>query len=734
MTHFDQLLTEATGLYHQGRYREALAAVQALLAQRPDHAAALNIAAISVQQLGDLAAAEGYFRRAIAVQPNYSDAHNNLGILLDALGRTADAIEAYRHALAHNPRSVWARVNLGRIAQREGRPDEAERAYREALAVYPNFGPALFNLGNVLRETEQMTEAEAVYARLLAHVPNHVDAHNNLGLLFGATGRLEQAEASYRTALAIDPNDANAACNLGLLLHRLGGLDEAERIYASALRAHPDHAVTWNNYGNLLADRKKFEQAGRAYAAAVARDPKYGHALGKLMLMQRMICDWSNLGAVDAQIAHLAETENDHGLGPFEMLVLPSQTAASHRRIAARYAVSLHGAALARPPLVERRARPRERLRIGYVSSDYSDHATTWLFAGVLEAHDRQHVSVHCYSTAIPVYDASRQRVIDACDHFVDLHLMSDQAAAALIVADKVDILVDLKGYTQNDRLGIQALRPAPVVVSWLGYPGTLGDARLADYVIGDAIVTPLEKAADYSEILALMPHCYQPNDRGRAIGPRPTRAEAGLPEDAFVFCNFNRSHKISPETFDLWYRLLRHVPGSVLWLLEPCPSAIDNLRREANRRGISAQQLIFAKPLPQTPHLGRLQLADFAIDTFPYTSHTTASDALWAGVPLATKIGETFASRVAASLLTNVGLPELIVTDDESYFALVCDLVDNPTKLAELRRKLARNRLTTPLFDTTRFAAYLLRLFQAIWNQEERGTRGPITIAPAAD
>src|SRR5262249_12941885 len=448
--------------------------------------------------------------------------------------------------------------------QREGRPDEAERAFRGGLAIDPNFPPALFNLGNVLRETGRSAEAEAVYAHLLTLQPNDADAHNNMGLLFGDTGRFEQAEASYRTALAINPNDANAACNLGLVLHRLGRLQEAERGYESAARAHPDHPITWNNYGNLLADLKKFEEAGRAYAAAVARDPKYGHALGKLMLMQRKTCDWSKLAEIDAQIAHLAETENAHGVGPFEMLVVPSQTPASHRRIAAQYAASRHGVALAQPPLVDRRARPRERLRIGYVSSDFSDHATVWLFAGVLAAHDRRRVSVHCYSTARPVYDASRRRVIDACEKFVDLHLMSDRAAAQLIVADEIDILVDLKGYTVNDRLGIQALRPVPVVISWLGYPGTLGDARLADYIIGDAIVTPLEKAADYSEILALMPHCYQPNDRGRAIGPRPTRAAAGLPEEGFVFCNFNQSYKISPETFDLWRRLLQHAPGSV--------------------------------------------------------------------------------------------------------------------------------------------------------------------------
>jgi len=314
---------------------------------------------------------------------------------------------------------------------------------------------------------------------------------------------------------------------------------------------------------------------------------------------------------------------------------------------------------------------------------------------------------------------------------FRDIRELSDRAAAALIADDGIDILVDLKGYTQHSRLEITALRPAPVIVSWLGYPGTLGHARLADYLIGDAMVTPPEHAGHFSETLALMPHCYFPTDRQRAIGSKPGRAEAGLPEKGFVFCSFNQSVKFNPASFDVWCRLLSDVPGSVLWLLAPSAPAIANLRREALTRGADADRLIFAPLKPLTEHLGRLQLADLALDTYPYTSHTTGTDALWAGVPLVSRIGDTFVGRVAASLLNTVGLPELVTESWESYFSLAKTLALAPQGLAAIRQKLADRRLTSPLFDTLRFTRDLERLYSRVWQQHLEGRKEIISLAP---
>jgi predicted O-linked N-acetylglucosamine transferase (SPINDLY family) len=316
---------------------------------------------------------------------------------------------------------------------------------------------------------------------------------------------------------------------------------------------------------------------------------------------------------------------------------------------------------------------------------------------------------------------------------FRDLRGLSDEDAARQIAADRIDVLIDLKGYTENMRLGIVAFRPAPVVVSWLGWPGTVGHQRLADYIIGDPTVTPPDVAADYSEALAIMPHCYQSNDRSRTVGPRPTRTEAGLPEEGFVFCSFNQMWKIGPETFSVWCRLLDAVPGSVLWLLDTRDNAGANLRQEAQRRGVDPGRVIFAPTLPYSGHLGRLQLADLVLDVFPYGSHTTASDALWCGVPVVTKIGEIFASRVSASLLNAAGLPELVTTSDNDYFTLALRLAMQPGEIGCLRDRIVATRMSVPLFDTVRFTRDLERLYDEIWKQAMRGKREPITLEPRA-
>jgi predicted O-linked N-acetylglucosamine transferase (SPINDLY family) len=597
------------------------------------------------------------------------------------------------------------------------------------LAINPDFPEALFNLSNLLIATRRLAEAEDLVRHMLRLRPESANAHFNLGCICDATGREREAELAYRAALRLDPRLAGPANNLGLLLHRVGRLAEAEMSYREALRIDSGHAHAWNNLGNLLAELKRPAEAFRAYEKAVTLDPDYSHATGKLLLSSRQLCEWSRISAIEDRIGAMA-TQGKRGLAPFEMLIVPALTGADHRRVARLYAEGVHEATLSLPAIVPGTRRPCGRLRIGYLSSDYCEHATTHLLAGVLEAHDPARAEVFCYSTGRPTLDGARRRIIKACGIFRDFHGVSDEAAARMIAADGIDFLVDLKGYTESARLGIQARRPAPVVVSWLGYPGTLGEPRLADYIIGDPVVTPLEMAGDYSETLALLPHCYQPNDNTRPIGPRITRAQAGLPDDALVLCNFNASYKISPAMFSLWLQVLRQVPDSVLWLLHTSPEVVDNLQREAARHCIAPQRLVFATRLPLAEHLGRLQLADLAVDTFPYTSHTTGSDALWAGVPLATKIGSTFVSRVAASLVSNVGLPELIATNDQDYLALLLGLARDRDRLRKVRERLANSRPSCPLFDTKRFASDLLDLYETIRRQELRGERKPIQLS----
>jgi len=723
------VFSTSVSLLHEGRHAEAIALIEAALPDQTRTAPLLNIAAICHQRMGDLAAAEHTFRLALAAEPTFADVQNNLGLLYAALGRKDEAVLAYQRALELDAGCLSAEVNLGRVFQDNGDLGRAEAAFLSVLAADPNYTVALYNLGNLYKDQGRAEEAEALYRRTLALNRRNPDALVNLGLILGETGRKAEAEAAYLEALSYNAADTNAACNLGLLLHGLGRLAEAEPVYRAALAHAPDHLFILNNLANLLVDLKRPNEAVEAYRAS-ARDPGYAHPFGKLMLTQRMLCDWSDLPATEAAVTDLVRRGDAAGMGPFEMLIIPSLTPRDHRRVAEGFAARAHGEALARQPLVTRAPKPTDRLRIGYISSDFSDHATTWLFNGVLESHDKSVVSVHGFSTGRPVADRGRARSEAASDQFVDLYALSDQAAAQKIAEAGIDILVDLKGYTEENRLGIQARRPAPITVSWLGYPGTLGAPRLADYLIGDPVVTPLSQADAYSETLALMPHCYQPNDDRREIGPPVSRREAGLPDDALVLCNFNRSYKFSPETFALWMRLLRQLPDAVLWVFETNRWATDNLRAEAERGGVAADRLFFAPALSQKDHLGRLQCADIALDTFPYTSHTTGSDALWAGVPLVTKIGPSFASRVAASLLSAVGLPDLIVEDDAAYESLVVDLARDRSALATLRTRVGEARMGSPLFDTRGFARDLERLYRAIWTQEVAGDRRPIALA----
>jgi predicted O-linked N-acetylglucosamine transferase (SPINDLY family) len=496
------------------------------------------------------------------------------------------------------------------------------------------------------------------------------------------------------------------------------------------VRLKPDFPEAHSNLGAALNEQEHLEESLTAYEDAVRLRPGWGSAEAQAVHLKRRLCRWDDLATRAAALRHamVADTALAKGIPPFTMLAsgasAPEQLRCARQWVPHKRFLPVNPALCGPVPYDNA---PR-RLRIGYLSSDFQEHATAFLIAGLLESHDRQAFDVIAYSYGRHD-DSPIRRRLEAAARFVEMGDLSDRAAAAGIHADGIDILVDLKGYTRDARPAILTFRPAPIQVQFLGYPGTMG-TRLVDYLIADRFVVPEAHFRYYDERIVHMPDCYQPNDPRRLVGPTPTRTDAGLPEMGVVFCSFNETYKITPGVFDIWMRLLRSVPGSVLWLLASNRWAPANLRREAEARGVDPRRVIFAPRLPQAAHLGRLSLADLVLDTVPVNAHTTASDALWSSVPLLTCPGETFASRVAGSLLQTMGLPELIMTDLEHYERTACELAERPEMLRALKEKVRERRHTSPLFDAARFARHLEAAYRAMW---ERYADGEVPAAITA-
>ncbi len=436
----------------------------------------------------------------------------------------------------------------------------------------------------------------------------------------------------------------------------------------------------------------------------------------------RDMCEWDEFDASLARMRALLAQDQDGTLPPFLFLSVPGISAAEQRVCSELWVRDRVAASLAeRDSLAFRFPRPAHgKIRIAYFSNDLQDHAAAHLLVETFEAHDRERFEVHGFSFGVDDGKGMRQRLRDSFDVFHDVTALSDLDTARAIHGAGIDILVDLKGFTRGARTGVMMLHPAPVQVNYLGYPGTTGGG-ICDYIITDPFTTPMAAASAYSEAFAYMPHSYFPHGRNSAIGRKPTRAELSLPESGFVFCSFNQAYKITPSRFDLWCRLLDATPGSVLWLLAD-ERAQGNLRGEALRRGILPDRLVFAPHMAQSDHLGRLRNADLVLDTAPYGAHTTASDALWSGVPVISCAGDTFPSRVAGSLLHAVGLPELIVSDEDEYFSLALAFATDPALLDACKAKLHRNRMTTPLFDVADYTVALESLYQTMWERCRTG------------
>ena len=623
-------------------------------------------------------------------------------------------------------------TDLGNERRRAADLTAAVTAYRSALQAFPQDTRALYNLGTALRELGKAEEAERVLHRLVELDSADSDGLFQLGELLLEAGKFNEAAGVLEQAFARSPRNALIGCYLGIARARGGDPRRAVEAFRRALAIEPAYPEALLNLGNAHSLLNEHEEALRcfrqAYRAA-AGNPLFRGAL--LNEMQHS-CDWAGIGELIQLQRESISSQPGEPIHPFHMFSVPT-TRAEQLQCARNFAAHLLRSADGSlpEPAAPRRGAADGRIRIGYFSSDFHEHATAYLVAELIELHDRKRFEVLAYSCGPDTGDPMQTRLRRAFDRFVDLRTRSNAAAAAAIRADGVDILIDLKGYTLDARTEILALRPAPIQVNFLGYPATMG-APFIDYFVVDRFVVPPGHEPDYSEKLVFLPGSYQVNDRKRIAAPAALRQDLGLPPDAFVFCAFQQSYKILPEMFAAWLRVLAATSSSVLWLLESNALAARNLRREAEKAGIESARLIFAPKLAQRSHLARLGAADLYLDTLPCNAHTTASDALWAGLPVLTCAGDTFASRVAGSLLLAVDLPELVTTSLPRYEALAVRLATAPAELRALRERLQRNLQTAPLYDTPRFVRNLELAYEQMWRLQQSGHPSrQIVVAP---
>jgi protein O-GlcNAc transferase len=688
----DQMNELQTALSHHraGRLPEALRIYKRILKRSPDNVGCVYSLAMLYAQQNNYTAAADMFARAARIKPDLVDAHYNLAVALGMSGNYADAALAYEKVLKLDPRHANARNNYATALLHGGRPADALRQYDE----------------------------------LIAQAPAAADAYINRGTARQALKRIDEALADYERAIALKPNFAEAHLNRGNALAELRRSDEALASYQKAIALQPDFADAYNNMANIYSNLGRYEEAVAAYDKGLALQPEDSEARSLRYSAKMQLCDWSNFDIERERL--LAAIERGMVLNPFVALAV-SSSVEDHLRCAKKFSQLRFPAAA---PLWRGEIYRHDRIRLAYVSGDFREHPIAYLTAGMFEHHDRSRFEVTAVSFGPEQERGIRQRLQGAFEHFIDVRTRSDEEIAALLREREIDIAVDLVGFLESARTNVFASRPAPIQVNYIGFPGTLG-ADYYHYVIADPTVLPPEHVASYSEKAAWLPHTYLPTDSTRAVAEvAPTRGELGLPEKGFVFCAFNLSYKINPAVFDIWMRLLREIEGSVLWLREYNAIASRNLRAEAERRGVAAERLVFAPRAPlAADHLARQRQADLFLDTLPYNAHTTATEALWVGLPVLTCLGSSFAGRVAASVNRAVGMAELVTTSLADYEALALKIARDPALCAELKQKLARNRQILPLFDTALFTRHIETAYTTMWQAYQDG-RPPADFA----
>jgi len=738
------------------QFQAALESYDKAILLKPEFAEAHNNRGNALHALQHYQAALESYEKAIFLNPEFAEAHNNRGNVLHSLRRYQGALQGYEKAILLRPEFVEAHNNRGNTLQALGQYRAAVESYDRAILLRPEIAEAHINRGNALQALEQYQAAVESYDKTIRLRPEFAQAHNNRGSALHALHRYQEALDSYRKAILLDAELAEAYNNRGNTLHALQQYQAALESCDKAILLKPELAEAYNNRGNTLHALQQYQAALDSYDKAIHLKPEfadahsnqantlqvleqyqaaldcydkvillrpgYAYAQGLRLYMRRFLCEWVDTDVdIDSECQQLEDAINRGEKAVIPFTVLAVSGSPEMQRKAAEIYVRDKVPPRSSCSAIPRRPK-RDRIRIGYYSADYFNHATSYLMAELFEWHDRSRFEVLGFSFGPDMVDEMSKRVSAGMDRFLDIRSMPDREVAQLSRKLEVDIAVDLKGFTRDARTGIFAERAAPIQVNYLGYPGTMG-ADYIDYLIADPTLIPEASQCHYSEKIVYLPDSYQVNDSQRPISAKPcTRAGEGLPESAFVFCCFNHAYKITPAVFDIWMRILERVEGSVLWFLENNPWAVVNLRKEAARRGISPERLVFAKRLPLAEHLARQKLADLFLDTSPYNAHTTASDALWGGLPVLTCMGEAFASRVGASLLRAMNLPELVTESQAEFEQLAVELAHDAQRCQALRQRLQQNRMTAPLFNTHAYTRHLEAAYSAMVERYQAG------------
>ncbi len=719
--------------YHNAQFDRAKEICRKILSINQDHSESLHLLGMVELQLGHFDVAIDLLNKAVKLFPEQPSYLNALGRAYRKASAWKDAVFYYEQAIKLNPLSVETYMELGDIFFEQKLFKKAAGFYESAVKLKPDSLELYNNLGRTYVEIDDKQKAIKCYEKIVQIKPDIVEAFFCLGLFNCEIGNIKKAVEYYEKAIKISPEHPGAYSCLGNIYLLAGNRRKAIEYFEKAINVNPDEASCYGELAGIYFVINQIEKAIECYRKALSIDPKkYSYCRGPLLLVLRQNCAWEESQNEAALIDQLAESELQKGkhisMNPFCAIAISDDNrfnflaAKSWAEAISKSVSDLVSSDTFETHISLSSKKKNGKIVLGYLSSDFYNHPTSHLLLNLFNLHDRKKFKVICYSHGIDDQSHYRKKIMEDSDEFVDLRFLGVLESAKRITMDGVDILIDLKGYTMGHRMGICACRPAPVQVSYLGFPGTTG-SDFIDYIVTDKIVTPLEYEEFYSEKFIYMPDCYQINDKWQPVSDLiSSREDFGFSQDQFVFCSFNTPYKIEPVMFDSWMRILKRVPESVLWLLKINDKMEENIKNEAEKREVDPKRIIFSEKISKDKHLARLKLSDLALDTRIVNGHTTTSDALWAGIPVITLPGRHFASRVSSSILSAVGLSGLIAKNFDDYEDLAVGLARDLNKMEKIRMKLEKNRLVKPLFDTPMFVKHLEVRYKEIWKIFQKG------------